>query len=358
MRILISIISLFIITNIQAQDSTRFYNEAFGVIDSMVTGKTNLDFKKAVFTVENAYVNNDFNYIRFEEEIQKLVEIIQLIKHSNPVDYFGSDKDAVITNASIFRVMTDTIPIILDSSTFVVSYPCGYDFEDMWGQKEWLSTFVTKLLISKKGNCHSLPFLYKILAEELGVKAYLAFAPNHIYIKSNNTSSGWYNTELTSATFPVDAWIMASGYVHLDAIRNGLYMDTLSLQQSVAYCFLDLAQGYQKKFGKDNPDFVVKCCNKVLEYHSMNVNAMLTKAEAQKYFIDSKMKEQELSNPKDMFSDKSIQNMYTEMEQIYVRLHQLGYRRMPEDMYMEWMGMLQNEPEKYLDKKVIHKFDN
>ncbi len=59
-----------------------------------------------------------------------------------------------------------------------------------------------------------------------------------------------------------------------------------------------------------------------------------------------------------MFSDKSIQNMYTEMEQIYVRLHQLGYRRMPEDMYMEWMGMLQNEPEKYLDKKVIHKFDN
>lgn len=54
---------------------------------------------------------------------------------------------------------------------------------------------------------------------------------------------------------------MASGYVHLDAIRNGLYMDTLSTKQSIAYCLLDLAQGYQRKVGYENPDFVIRCCN-------------------------------------------------------------------------------------------------
>ena len=46
------------------------------------------------------------------------------------------------------------------------------------------------------------------------------------------------------------------------------------------------------------------------------------------------------------------------MEQTYVQLHQLGYRRMPEEMYLKWMGMLKHEPEKYLDKKIIHKFVN
>ncbi len=359
MRILNSILLLFLFTTISAQDSTRFYNQAFEIIDSMVTGKTNLDFKKAVFTVENAYFDNSLSYDKFDDKIQVLVKMIDLIKKSNPVDYSGSDEDFVVTNASIFRVMTDTIPIVLDSSSFIMNLPFEYDTEDMWGQKYWSNTFVSRLLLTKKGNCHSLPFLYKILAKEFGIKAYLAFAPNHIYIKIHNVSSGWYNTELTSASFPVDAWIMASGYIHLDAVRNGLYMDTLSLQQSVAYCFLDLAQGYQRQFRKDDsPDFVIKCCNNVLKYHPMNVNAMLTKAEAQKHYINLKMKEKELSNPKDMFFDKSIEKMYSDMEQTYVRLHQLGYRRMPEEMYLDWMGMLQNEPDIYLDKKVIYKFDN
>jgi hypothetical protein len=83
---------------------------------------------------------------------------------------------------------------------------------------------------------------------------------------------------------------MASGYVTLDAIRNGLYMDTLSDMQAVANCLVDLAQGYQRRYGKENPEFVVKCCNTALQYHPANVNAMLTKAEAQKYYIRSLMK--------------------------------------------------------------------
>ncbi|MFA5300734.1 MAG: hypothetical protein WC389_21300 [Lutibacter sp.] len=201
-------------------------------------------------------------------------------------------------------------------------------------------------------------YLYKILAEEFQIPAYLAFAPNHIYIKLHCKKTGWYNTELTSATFPVDAWIMASGYVHLDAIRNGLYMDTLGMQQSVAYCLLDLAQGYQQKFGKDNPEFVVKCCETVLKYHPVNVNALLTKAEAQKHFIDTKMKIINAKSPKELFSDDSIKAIYEDMEKTYVQLHLLGYRRMPEEMYMQWMGLLKSEPEKYINQKVIHKFEN
>lgn len=61
---------------------------------------------------------------------------------------------------------------------------------------------MSKLLDTQKGNCNSMPYLYKILAEELGVDANLALAPNHVYIKHNIKSLGWYNTELTSGIFP------------------------------------------------------------------------------------------------------------------------------------------------------------
>jgi len=359
MRITIYILLLiFFCSTTKAQDSTRFYNKAYDVIDNMVTGRTPLDFKNAVFTVENAFFNNNLSFTKFDNEIQKLTKYVQLVKNSNPIDYSGTDKDYVETNASIFRVMTDTIPFIIDTSNLVISLPFLYDFEDMWGQKDWSSMFVSKLLITKKGNCHSLPYLYKILTEEFNTTSYLAYAPNHIYIKLHNNKIGWYNTELTSATFPVDAWIMASGYVHLDAIRNGLYMDTLSLQQSVSYCLLDLAHGYQKKFGKENPEFIVKCCKKVLEYHPTNVNAMLTKAEAQKYFIDNKMKEKNIKNPQELVTDISVKKMYSEMEQTYLHLHKLGYRSMPKEMYMQWMGLLKSEPEIYLNQKKINKFEN
>jgi hypothetical protein len=58
-----------------------------------------------------------------------------------------------------------------------------------------------------------MPYLYKILAEELGVDANLALAPNHVYIKHRIKAVGWYNTELTSGIFPEDGWLMASSEV-------------------------------------------------------------------------------------------------------------------------------------------------
>jgi hypothetical protein len=341
-----------------AQESTRYYQQAYEIIDSMLTGKTQLNFKKAVWTTENAFLNGQLDVKKINSEIETLANLIKAISTINFLTYTETDKDIVLKQASIFKVLTDTIPIVLDSTHIFFHAPYVYDFEDNWGQTDWTKMFVSKLLVAGNGNCHSLPFLYKILAEEFQIPAYLAFAPNHIYIKLHCKKTGWYNTELTSATFPIDAWIMASGYVHLDAIRNGLYMDTLSLQQSVAYNLLDLAQSYLKKFGDSNPDFVVKCCETVLKYHPVNVSAMLTKAETQKRLIESKMKAKNAKKPDELFADNTVKAMYSDMEQTYVRLHQLGYRRMPEEVYVKWMGMLKNEPEKYFDKKAITKFNN
>lgn len=344
--------SLFSSHTLCAQNSINLYEQSFNTIDSMLVEKKTQSFRTAVFVSERAYYGEAYNKYYNADKILTLTKFISYLAKSQQLDYKESDKETVNMHSAIFRVITDTIPIVVDSTHMFIHKPYSYDFNDMWGENDWTNMFVSKLLATKKGNCHSLPYLYKILSEEMGIPAYLSFAPNHIYIKSYSKKTGWYNTELTSGTFPIDAWIMASGYVTVEAIQNGLYMDTLSTKQSVANCLVDLAQGYQRKFGKDNPDFVVKCCNTCLKYHPTNVNAMLTKAEAQKYFIQAQMKAKNLKKPQDLFADNSIKEMYEDMEQTYIKLHQLGYRRMPEEMYMQWMGMLKNEPVKYNNTKI------
>jgi len=337
---------------INAQNSIRIYQEAYNKIDSMLLGSTLLSFKEAVFYTENAYFDEKLNSGQIYQEINSLVKATKVISANELLIYGESDKDIAVKHASLFKIFSDTVLIKIDSDRTLIHTPYTYDFDDMWGEKNWSKMFVSKLLFTGKGNCHSLPYLYKILSEELNIPAYLAFAPNHIYIKTFSKKMGWYNTELTSGTFPVDAWLMASGYISVDAVRNGLYMDTLSTKQSVANCLLDLAQGYQHKFGKNNPDFVLKCCSTVLKYHPTNVSAMLTKAEAQKYYIQAQMKARNVKTPQELFADNSIKEIYSDMEQTYVKLHQLGYRRMPEEMYTKWIASLKSEPNKYNNSQV------
>ena len=238
--------------------------------------------------------------------------------------------------------MKDTLPVIQPGGEMLYHLPFKYDFDDITGESDWTKMFVTKLLSTHKGNCHSLPYLYKIITEELGEEAYLAFAPNHIYIKQRCKSMGWYNTELTSGMFPVDSWLMASGYIHLKSIQNGVYMDALNDKQSIAVCLVDLAQGYQKKFGKDDGAFVLKACEKALEYYPNYINAMLLQVETKFHMWEMNVEDNNENKAKGL----------AEIQAIYNRIHELGYRKMPEEMYLDWLVSLKNEGEKYNNKKI------
>lgn len=332
-----------------AQDT---YEQVYTDIENMLSNKIELNFKDAVILTEYAYYNGKLETGIIDEQYETLCRLVNGISNTELITYIGEDKDIITKHAAIFKVLTSPILIPIDSMLIYEHKPLTYDFEDPLGQSDWEKMFVTKLLKTRKGNCHSLPYLYKILADQFNIPCNLAFAPNHIYIKSFSEKSGWYNTELTSATFPIDAWIIASGYVTIEAIRNSLYMDTLSNKQAVANCLVDLAQGYQHKYGKENPEFVIKCCNTTLQYHPTNVNALLTKAEAQKYYIHSLMKAKKLRKVEELFDDQSIKEMYSEMESIYIWLHKSGYRQMPEEMHMQWLDLLRKEPNKYTNTKL------
>jgi len=305
--------------------------------------KNNGSFFSAVLLTENIISDTNTYSLSFRRIISNLSKITCNLSHSIILENYKS-KDSLNykLNLALNKVISDTIYFDLIGTNISIQ-PFSYNFDDPQGGQDWTNTFVTKLLVTHKGNCRSLTYLYKILADEVGAKCWLALAPNHIYIRNYSKQIGWYNTELTSGTFPTDAWIAATGYVNVDAIRSGVYMDTLSNQQSIGLCIMDLAQGYIKQTNNYTDSFVLKCCNLVLQYHSVNPEALLTKAEVLKRMY---LKQKEENNP-------SAQDTYNEMEQTYITLVKLGYREMPYTSYIKWLKSIKQEKEKYLNKKAV-----
>ena len=335
--ILFFFFSKFCATAQNFEKQEKLFEQSFALLNSMLVDENNYSFKKAVFSVENAYLDDKLDTLKINSKLKTLKSLSYSILQSKTLEYSERDKEVVNKRASIFAIMCDTIPINFNGK--ILKYePFGYDFTDVFGHKTQESLFVSKLLETQKGNCHSLPYLYKILAEEIGIEANLALAPNHVYIKHRSIKDGWYNTELTSGIFPIDAWIMASGFVHIDAISNGVYMKALNNKESIALVMIDLAQCYQDKFPKNDGMFVLKCCETAIKEYPLFATALILRAETHK----TQMKKEQ--------NQEKVNAQLLDLEKEYAFIHKIGYRNMPEDMYLNWLVTLKTDRKKYENK--------
>ncbi|MBT9395066.1 hypothetical protein KLP40_18005 [Hymenobacter sp. NST-14] len=310
------------------------YEQAYQELAKMLDGRYPLSFKRAVFLSENAYFDNRLSYEEFNTNITALSQLARLLKTANDpyLLYERADKELVARNAAIFMMMKDTTRLGKGRQVL----PFRYDFEDFNGDSDWRQMFVSKLLVAHKGNCHSLPFLYKIIADENGAPTWLSLAPNHIYLKQHNLKDGWYNTELTSRTFPNDAWLTASGYISKETIVSGIYMDTLSAKQNVVLCLVDLAKGYERRLGPASAEsFTLKCTELALQYFPHYINAQLLRAEALRHRFERQQ------------STVTSQQAFAAMEAAYTHIFETGYREMPAQMYADWLQAVVREKAKY-----------
>lgn len=360
---LIAVLSLLLVcvNSIVKAQSNQFYNDAYQTIDNMLNNKQQYNFKDAVFNVENAYFQGKLDTVKLNNEVRFLTKFAKAIIANRDLTYKQSDKDQVSKYAAVYSIMCQTLPIVVKDT--VIQYKSfNYDFNDVFGHNDITNLFVSKLLATKKGNCNSMPYLYKILAEELGAEANLALAPNHVYIKHQIKSDGWYNTELTSGIFPQDSWLMASGYIHLDAIKNGVFMKALNKKESLALCLFDLAQAYNRNFPDNDGEFVLKAVNRALEVYPNFAKALILKAETHKAQFEKLMDRHNLKtdNPENLKlvqqQDPKAKELFEEMTKEYSYIYDIGYRQMPEEMYLDWLVSLKEERETYENKKLLNNF--
>lgn len=346
----------------QDVDTKAHYRRAFDELNQMLTGESPLSFKRAVFVAENAYLDNQLDYDEFTRQIDALVLLSKAIAAADGLDYSGKDRQQVLFSASLFRVMKSKLIFQKpDSSLTFQTSPFTYDLDDFWGENDWTKMFVSKLLDTHTGNCHSLPALYKILSDELGVQSWLSITPNHTYIKQWNDKIGWYNTELTTGRFPYDAGIKLNSYIKTETIAAGVYMDTLSAKETIAYVITDLAQGFVKRFGYENVVTPITWLDKALDNYPDYPNALILKAELLKKQYEQVMKERQVSHFNELWKDLAMKKKFDELQQSYFKVHQIGYRRMPKEMYLNWLFRVQKDttrtPYKFKSPQPFKQYD-
>ncbi|HRY34028.1 MAG TPA: hypothetical protein P5531_13760 [Bacteroidales bacterium] len=310
----------------EAQSTQKIdYPQAYAEIKSMLEGKTPVDFKRAVFVTESAYLNGSLDYQSFCADIKATGVKLKAMIRSRGLENYKTCK-----NWAVFSYMIDTIP--------VNDYqPFTYDFDDFRGDKDWSKMFITKLMKTRKGNCHSLPYFYKILCEEIGGEASLAMGPNHVYIKHRDEKGQWVNIELTNGGFPRDQWIIKELAITIEEIKNGVYMRPLTDKESISMCLFDLACGYREKSGYDN--FVLQIVNTALKYYPNSLELLMTKADC--YHVIGKQ-EKEKNEP----NKKALDTYYLAYTTTVDKINSLGYQEMPKEQYDEWVRSVAAEKKK------------
>ena len=124
--------------------------------------------------------------------------------------------------------------VIYDAGPWNDNRPFAYDLTDPLGQEPGnrrLSTY----LKTRLGNCVSMPTLYLIIADRLGLNVHLVTAPLHVFVRYTLPSGEAFNIEATSGGhFSRDEWYRTNFHMSDRAIQSGIYMRTLSRHEDMA----------------------------------------------------------------------------------------------------------------------------
>jgi hypothetical protein len=329
--------------SLSSLEGTEYFRQAAEKLINMLRGKTRLNLKDAIFTVENAYFEGRLDKTQYNNSINGLVYLAQQQAVNGKYNW----KNNLTKNIMLFKVMTDTLKVKLPlQEKTSISYPMQYDFDDPHGRNDISKQFVSKLLATRSGQCHSLPLLYLILCEAAGAEAYLAYSPLHSYVKIKDKADNWYNIELTNGRFTTDAFVTGSGFVTAEAIKNRIYLEPQTKLQTIASCLADLLGGYTRKYGYD--EFVNRCVDTILKYDAKNLRALMIKSNYQTVrfgYVASQIGQQiSLETLKQRYP--KAYELLEECKELYKKIDDLGYRDMPEEIYKEWLESMDIEKQR------------
>jgi hypothetical protein len=325
--------------NIKTTIQANSFESAFGEIKDMLEDRQPKNLKKAVFAFENAWYEGSLSYTEFDNQIQTILGHMRSMIAQKGI---GNYKTAGNWAAHSFL----SKPVAENNMQ-----PYVYDFQDFMGKKDYTKMFVSKLLNTKTGNCHSLPLLYKILTDDFGAESFLALAPNHLYIKHKDENRRWFNLELTNGNFSTDSWIISSSHIKTEAIQNKVYMAALTQTESIAMCMTDLAEEYIAKYGyAHNDNFVLKCLDLTLKHYPHYIVALSVKANVLTQQLLTEAKAKGYKNFQVVKEYPEFQPLKQEINDIYRRIDDLGYEEMPKEQYERWLKDMQTQSQKQISQ--------
>lgn len=211
-----------------------------------------------------------------------------------------------------------------------------YDFDDPLGTKI-TNKLLPNYIKSRKGNCVSMPFLFIVLGDQLGLDVTASVTPLHVLVKFTDSDEKTYNLEATSgAGFSRDSWYRKQTPMTDQAIENGVYLKRLNRKETIAVMITTYAEYlFQKKEYKK----AVAVSSLSLKYYPQYTAAMLRIGTSyyqllQKHFVSKYPNPNDIPlNQREFFHFLSNGNHYW-----FARAESLGWRepdRNQEEKYLE-----------------------
>ncbi|MCD0465966.1 hypothetical protein [Flavobacterium sp. ENC] len=331
----------FNLPSLSGNPGTEYYRNVY---EKMLTlNAEEYSLKEVNFDIENAYFENKMDKAEFDKIIKQTGEF--LISKMKELKYDTGSSTA--KNFMLFQYFSETMQL---KSSGLRHQSLKYDFEDYRGINDWSKMFVTKLLSTGKGQCHSMPLLYLILAEQIDTEAYLAVSPEHSYIRfQEEHNDKWYNVELTNGMFSTNSFLLNSGYIKAEALQNKIYLQNHTKKELLSRLYSDLAAGYVHKFGYDA--FVLQVADKALELYPNNISAQMIKSnyytEQLAYAlyqlnINPESKEQ----LEQIIQFPEVVTILRNRNLQYKKMDDLGYEPMPAEAYEKWLHSINEEKNK------------
>lgn len=180
--------------------------------------ESNLDFLAAATAFDRA-IDKGSDTSAARATVARLVDAARQMAGPKPSDTY---KLAAVRKA------------IYASGAWNYNRPFTYDLKDPFGQQvrsKMLSTYVR----TRKGNCVSMPVLFLIVADRMGLKVRLAAAPLHLFVRYTDPAGVDHNLEATSGAHEAPADLYRRKMPMSDrAVRSGLYMRTLTKRETIA----------------------------------------------------------------------------------------------------------------------------
>lgn len=334
------------------------FEQAYNELVAMLEGRQPLDLKKAVFLCENAWFGGRMSADDFYRKIHSDAQIIALKMQQDGL----AANDIQAINYTTHQFLSDTLTIQDPGrERQITTYPKAYDFDDPFGKRDPRKQFVSKVMAENTGQCKSLPLYYLMLIEALGGSAYLAFSPSHSYIRCKNKHGRLFNLELTNGMLTTDSWIVGSGYVKAEAVKGGIYLDTLNKKQVIAHCLVDLSNYYRSRFSQNDglqgyDAFTLRCINQTLNYHPTNIHALLHKSNYYTYRLNYRAQQLGYTTEAQLVAHPETRLLFQQRNTLYTLTDELGYEAMPEAVYTNWLQTLQQKQQQQRHKQEWHQF--
>lgn len=327
---------------------SQSYRQAYNELSKL--NPDSFSITKAVFTIENAYYGNKLSYTSLNAALKERATLVKQILQREGL----SSKNNLALNYGIQKLYSQQNIFYNSKTKQTISVPkIKYDFDDFMGEKDYSKMFAWKLLATGKGQCHSMPLLYLMIAEQLNAKAYLSLAPEHSFIQFLDRNKNIMNFETTNGNLVSNTWLAQSGYITAQALQNKTYLDTLSQRKLYAQMLSDLLLGYLDNFSYD--DFAEQMRQRILQINADNTTALIIDANIKRQIAFQKIKAAGSPKEDDLPNYPDAYNAYLDMQTAFEKIDNIGYQDMPKEAYQKWLQSIEEEKKKQANQELKQK---